>query len=187
MYTTSHFIGLKIKPEILVNLFVKLQNLVQEDPYILEFQNILSAHITLYYLPPALSPEVIESIRNLITTTNISLPDWHIEWLDYFGEENSPRICYLVPDKRVELEKLYDQFKGTFPEFSGVLENTYPVFIPHITLFKIKNRDKFLTKKSEIESLIQEEVALIWEENIFEDIKIYRVSSQFRPEIQISL
>ena len=40
----------------------------------IEFQNILSAHVTLYYLPAVLSAEILESIRDLITTANIALP-----------------------------------------------------------------------------------------------------------------
>ena len=187
MLTTSHFIGLKIKSDILVDLYLWLQDIVQDDPSMIEFQNILSAHVTLYYLPAVLSAEILESIRDLITTANIALPVWNIEWLDYFHEENAPRICFLLPSPREELEKLHREFKTTFVEFADMSENSYPIFVPHITLFKVKNVEKFLKKKPVIESLMQEKISRFRGENVFEDIKIYRVNSRFQPEIQIPL
>ena len=66
-------------------------------------------------------------------------------------------------------------------------ENSYPIFVPHITLFKVKNVEKFLKKKPVIESLMQEKISRFRGENVFEDIKIYRVNSRFQPEIQIPL
>ena len=74
MISTSHFIGIKIKSEILVNLYVKLQNAIQDDSTIIDFQNILSSHITLYYLPSILQNETEKNIQSNIITCNASLP-----------------------------------------------------------------------------------------------------------------
>lgn len=186
MFTTSHFIGIKIKPDLLVNLYVRLQELVQDDLSIIEFQNILSSHITLYYLPPILANETKKNIQNSITASNTSIPLWNLEGLSYFWGD-TPRICYLVSTAKNELEKLNIQFKTTFPDFSSVIENTYPIFIPHITLFKIKNLEKFLMRKIEIERIIQEEIEKLAGVSIFETISLYRVNSKFSPEIQIPI
>lgn len=51
MHTTSHFLGLKLKPTFLSGLFVRLQQALGDHADALEFQNILSVHITLFYLP----------------------------------------------------------------------------------------------------------------------------------------
>jgi hypothetical protein len=74
MIATSHFIGIKIKPEILVNLYVRLQEVLQDDSSVIEFQNILSSHITLYYLPPILPNETEKNIQSSITMRNTSIP-----------------------------------------------------------------------------------------------------------------
>jgi 2'-5' RNA ligase len=137
-------------------------------------------------LPPILPNETEKNIQSSITMRNTSIPYWNLEGLNYFWGD-TPSICYLVSTAKNELEELNSQFKVMLPEFWGVLENTYPVFIPHITLFKIRNLEKFLTQKSEIEDIIHEEIKKLAGVSIFESISLYRVNSHFRPEIQISI
>lgn len=57
-------------PELLVNLFVRIQNLFLEDLTIAEFQSILSIHMSLYYLPASLSPEKLIDIQNILINFN---------------------------------------------------------------------------------------------------------------------
>lgn len=186
MLTTSHFIGIKIKSDLLVNLYIRLQKLVQGNPSIIEFQNILSSHITLYYLPSILPNKIEKSIQDNLISHNTPIPLWNLEGLGYFWSDVL-RICYLISSAKKELEELNAQFKKMLPEYANVSENTYPIFTPHITLFKIKNIEEFLAKKSKIEEIIQEEIEKLVGVTIFEDILLYRVNSQFDPEIQIPL
>lgn len=60
MPATSHFIGLRLRSAPLADIFAALQATLGYG--VVEFQNILSAHVTLYYLPADIS---IDSARIL--------------------------------------------------------------------------------------------------------------------------
>jgi len=84
MQTTSHFIGLKLKIGILSDLFVRLQTVLGDDFTALEFQNILSLYITLFYLPKELSSREINKIREILPNLSVSSLDSGLQGLEYF-------------------------------------------------------------------------------------------------------
>jgi lipopolysaccharide biosynthesis glycosyltransferase len=68
MQTTSHFVGIELNPELFSDLFVNLYSYLKKNSIenILTFQNILSIHITLYYLEANLSKTEKQKIQEKI-------------------------------------------------------------------------------------------------------------------------
>lgn len=186
MHTTSHFIGLKLKSGLLSDLFVRLQQALENDPDALEFQNILSVHITLFYLPKELTQNDRENIRNALRHFDTDSLERGLKGFDYFGDSHAPRLCYLVP-RTGKLTDWNALLQKTFPEHMDIPDNTHPVFIPHITLFKIRNMSIFLLVKETLENIMREELEKLASADIFDRISIFAVNSGFRPEIQVEI
>jgi hypothetical protein len=72
MHTTSHFVGLKIKSSSLADIFIKIQNTLGNSKNSFLFQNILSAHITLFYFPDSISEDEKWKIAQIIKNLDIS-------------------------------------------------------------------------------------------------------------------
>jgi len=187
MLTTSHFIGVKILPDMLADLFVKVQDIFKDDPSVIEFQNPLSTHISLYYLPSSISSEKLIHIQNVLHECNQKKTTWSLTWSAYFWETESPRLIYLVPDNYDILSQLHHHLKSIFPEFLEVLDNQYPDFVPHMTFFTIKDARKFSIKQKDVEKIISEELEEVKNKNVFGEIYLYKVNSRFNPEIQVQI
>lgn len=184
MQTTSHFIGLKLKPELFSDLFVRLQRTLGDHTDALEFQNILSVHITLFYLPQELTLHDEEKIQDTVRRLDAGLLNQGLQGFDYFGDPETPRLCYLIPhtDKLTDWNALLQK---TFPEHQDIPDNLHPVFIPHITLFKIRNMSIFLLVRNALENIMREELEKLTFADIFDHIGLFAVNSGFHPEIQV--
>jgi 2'-5' RNA ligase len=185
MKTTSHFIGIKLKSEYFVSLYTELQKLLWEKRDILEFQNILSIHITLYYLPPTLSSDHLHQIqrfkdyfwRKKVTLTGYS----------YFGDSTHWKLYYLKPDNSNEYLNTYNhELRTIFQEFNTIIDNTYS-FIPHITLFKVRDWSAYEDISKEVEGILNNYLWEIENVDIYESFELFQVNSKFAPEIQISV
>ncbi len=179
MKITSHFVWLEIISENFIDLFCELQKYLRENNIenILEFQNLLSLHITLYYLWENI-PE------NFIFQKNI----WDenlLENFDYFKKENREYICYGTIKNTEILKSIFNELHIKYDQ-KNIFENTLD-YIPHITFFKIKNFLEFQIHQKNIEKILQEELwKIIWNittKNIF----LYKVNSEFSPELQIKI
>ena len=179
MKITSYFVWIKLNPSILVDLFVDIFSYLKENSLenIIEFQNPLSCHITLYYFSNKINENLLkDDIQSLFFDDEIK-----ITWCKYFYREEKEFICYLFPKENENFYKLNKFFSDKFQE-KKVFENSLD-FVPHITLFKIKDYWRFLEHKKNIESIINNK-KLIFKDN---EIKLYAVNSNFVPEIQVEL
>lgn len=97
MQTTSHFIGLSLGSRYFVDTFIELQKYFKEHGLekAVEFQNVLSLHITLYYLDNEITASDKEQIVADITSLSES-KDFKLDGLkaSYFGEPGKERVCY---------------------------------------------------------------------------------------------
>lgn len=185
MNITSHFIGVKLRSEFLVDIYVVLQKALWSDTNALEFQNILSTHITLYYLPADICEEDVDAIQKSLES--FSQFPVNITGFSYFPTQELPQLCYLVPDDSSSaLSSLHTQLKHVFPMYESVPENRLN-YIPHITLFKIRDMEGFLRRRAELEEVLKTELARIRLLDLFESFRLFRVNSHFKPEIQIEV
>ena len=99
MNVTSHFIGIKIKSRLFVDMFVALQQYIKENnlEQIIELQNILSLHITLYYLKKDIFPEERGNIKQTLSHINNRHKDFKIvlEKVSYFKNEGRNYLGYI--------------------------------------------------------------------------------------------
>lgn len=187
MHTTSHFVGLKIKSSSLADIFIKIQNTLGNSKNSFLFQNILSAHITLFYFPDSISEDEKRKIAQIIKNLDISeIKPW-IRWFEYFWDLSNPKLCYLQAQEDIILERFHHIFRKEFPQYLNITDNAYTIYTPHITLFHITNPAHFQEKRDLIEAILSEEIEKLKNIEIFESIELFQVNSQFQPEIQIIL
>jgi 2'-5' RNA ligase len=164
MLTTSHFIGVRIRSEILADILVNLQDILGHDSSIVEFQNILSAHVTLHYLPADLGPDIAE-IRREIEGCN-GRPEGSLTDFGYFGSEEAPSVCYLKPGDQDWFVRASGHFAREFPQYGDVPENRLR-YVPHLTIFRVRDIPAFMRKKSETESALRSVLDTIRDEDAF--------------------
>lgn len=182
MKNTSHFIGITMRPEKFANIFIEINNLLWEDTKsIIEFQNMLSLHITLYYFPEKLSNIDLDTITKSISEIDLNKININFLWLQYFSE----KIAYIWYKETLYLEQINSNFKKIFFNYNKIIDNSYDKFIPHTTIFKIKDYNLYLKYKEEIENIVIKNLEKINFKDTIEKISLYIVNSTFLPEIQI--
>lgn len=67
------------------------------------------------------------------------------------------------------------------------MNNTYQPYAPHATIFRIRDPERFLAKKAEIEAILARGVADIAHEDLAERVALFRVDSRLRPEMQLEI
>lgn len=187
MNITSHFIGLSFYCTQFVDLFVHLQKYFDTNGLenAIEFQNILSLHITLYYLGNTVTRENESAIAKEVSIISSKYKDITILPLksSYFTNNTKNLLCYLSCSQKETLEEINRFFAGKY-NFVKASENQYP-YIPHITLFKILNSDVYTLHKAKIDEIINHETSLIDSEHLIKGIHLFQVNSNFHPEIQL--
>ena len=192
MHTTSHFVGLKIKSSSLADIFIKIQNTLGNSKNSFLFQNILSAHITLFYFPDSISEDEKWKIAQIIKNLDISeIKPW-IRWFEYFWDLSNPKLCYLQTQENITLEQFHYIFRKEFPQYLNITDNAYPTYAPHIfdNLKNIKPSMEYISTSSlanELDVKSTELFEKLKNIEIFESIELFQVNSQFQPEIQIIL
>jgi len=186
MQTTSHFIGLKLNSSKFVDLFVELQKYLDEheleDSIVL--QNILSLHITLYYLDSHLDKyERLRLLQDIAKVSSNGLPTIAKLEVGYFGESTKERVCYLGCRPNDTATVLNEFFTKQY-QYSHIPENQL-AFVPHISLFRIKDPMAYAEHKTKIDSLIGEAITTIDYDNLVENLHLFQVNSLYNPEIQI--
>ena len=108
MKTTSHFVGISLKSYYLANIFIEIKLLLGNNCNdILEFQNPLSLHITLYYFPKILSEIDKSKIKSIIKKIDIKNIEINFDWLHFFNDN----IAYIWYKNFTELEDINTIFK----------------------------------------------------------------------------
>ncbi len=185
MHTTSHFLWIKLKSEYFVLLYTEIQKLLWDKKDIVEFQNILSIHITLYYFPKQLSSNDIKQIQTI--KKHLWKRTVTLQWYATFGDSIHSKMYYLEPgNSDGYLDDCNNLLRNTFQEYNSIIDNTYS-FIPHITLFKIRDIPAFENVRIELEEILKNHLLNTVDINIYESIELFQVNSDFSPEIQIIL
>ncbi|MBI2018086.1 hypothetical protein HYS96_00085 [Candidatus Daviesbacteria bacterium] len=182
---TSMFIGILLDKSVFSNLFVQLNSYLREnnlqDHIVL--QNINSIHLTLYYLDSRLLKEEKEKIQLFVDRLRKDLQNLklNITSFNYFYDQGKQSLCYFECNNE-RLIKVNKILKLNFP--NSVLENTYS-FVPHITLFKIKDYSFFKKHKKNLEKILIAFSKRMGSRNIFKSVNIFKVDSTKEPELQI--
>ena len=96
-------------------------------------------------------------------------------------------MYYLEPgNSDGYLDDCNNLLRNTFQEYNSIIDNTYS-FIPHITLFKIRDIPAFENVRIEVEEILKNYLLSTVDINIYESIELFQVNSDFSPEIQIIL
>lgn len=182
MIKTSQFIWLKLDSQYFANIFIEIKELLgDKENEILEFQNPLSLHITLYYMPSELTSDELCQVKQILVELSQRKITLTLAGVLYFWE----KIAYIGYKNTEILENINHIFKSKFPIYNTIIDNSYPVFIPHTTLFKIKDYSKFLLYKKDIEGIITKNIEHIKTKKFASTIHLYAVNSAFSPELQI--
>lgn len=188
MHITSHFIGISLDSSKFTDLFVDLQQYFRSHDLegAIEFQNILSLHITLYYLESSLTED--EKTQPLQDASDMSSDKMlGIAGLkgSYFGEPGKERVCYVGCAENERLKEL-NQLLAKKYEYSQIPENQL-AFVPHISLFRINNPEAYTPHKAKIDTVINRALRTIDENSLIQGVRLYQVCSLFRPEVQIAI
>ena len=183
---TSHFIGFKLDSEAFVDLYVRIQQFLDENNIAacVELQNILSLHTTLYYFEAEIPAKDKTGIEDFISTLQNDGQKYTISLngFEYFRRESKEEILYLKP-KNDSLPILHKQLATRFQR-NGIVDDQY-TFIPHITLLKIVDLLTFQKHRLQFEEIISQCLEEISSKDVCEGIHFFAAYSQGRPEIQI--
>ena len=182
MIKTSQFIWLKLKVEYFTKIFIEIKKLLwDKEKEILEFQNPLSLHITVYYLPWKTTEIEEKEIKDIIAKFSQQKIKISMKKLEYFWDN----IAYISYNNFENLEKINNFLKNKFIDYNSIVDNSYDSFIPHTTLFKIKDYPKFLLYKNDIENIVVKNIEKIQNYDFIENFHLYAVNSTFTPELQV--
>ncbi len=188
MKKTSHFIAIEIKPELFSNIFSAIYWHLK-DNNILEyfiFQNILSLHITLYYLPENITNTQEKSLVKDIKNTQISYEIFSENIWYFRNNKNNYSHLYFAVKTQNNLSKIFSDFHNTY-NFAEIHENNLE-YTAHINFLKILDSKIFLKHQKNIEKIIFSELNKIKNINISHwNISLYAVNSHFWNEIQIKI
>lgn len=188
MQTTSHFIWIELKTELLSDIFVKIFNYIKENNIqdSILFQNPLSMHITLYYLEKDINENTKNEIKEYINIFNID-DSIKLSWFNYFSRwEWNNFVLYFTSKTDLPLKKYRDKIHEKYNR-SFVEDNNF-IFSPHITFLRIQDSKVFEEHKKNIESIITDEIKKInYLDLNTRNIFLYGVNSKFKEEIQIKL
>lgn len=177
MKATSYFIGLEVWSEVLTDLFVNLYEYFDECGCldIVEFQNPLSIHITLYYLDKLIDEKLVQDgLRDVVGKFELD------ELRDFDG-----RIFYLTGSGLDGLKTEFERYKGLFP--NEVFENELE-FVPHVTLFRVLDKKRFEEVRKGVGLLVKEFLGDLGVRSVSEGrVSLYKVNSSFRPELQVKI
>lgn len=184
----SHFIGFKLDSAAFVDLYVRLEHLLDENNLkeCIELQNILSLHTTLYYFESDVPAKDLADIEGFVST--LRNDEQHctisINGFEYFRREGKEILLYLKPKNNslmVLQKRLAEQFQR-----DAVVDNQH-AFIPHATLFKIIDLNTYQKYRPQFEKIVQQCLEEVGSGNVCQRAHFFGVYSQARPEIQIPI
>jgi 2'-5' RNA ligase len=151
-----------------------------------EFQNILSLHITLYYLDKEIDAankeQLVADIASLAESKDFTLSGLKVR---YFGEPGKERVCYIGCADNSTLTETNAFFAEKY-SLNQIPENQLS-FVPHISLFRISDPDSFTPHRTAVDEIINRNIQSIDTSSLVTGPHLFQVSSLFRPEVQIAL
>lgn len=188
MQTTSHFIGISLNSSFFVGMFIELQKYFKEHGLetAVEFQNILSLHVTLYYLDKDIASsdkqQLLADIVSLSASNDFALSGLRA---GYFGEPGKERVCYIGCDDNPTLKETHAFFAEKYA-YNHIAENQLP-FVAHISLFRIADPGVFAPHRAAVDEIINTHTKSVDAPSLVTGLRLFRVNSTFHPEIQIAI
>lgn len=184
METTSHFLGINLNNKLFAGLFKSLQKYLKENNIedAISLQNLSSLHITIYYFGENLDDATLSNLKNDLLTLNKkeNLFPIFIDEVNFFMQEGQNRLCYLYPSKDRKIVEINSILKPKY--LNKIVDNNYPKYIPHITIFKIKNFDLYQKHQENILAIIKHYLKGIRRDNAFKSFNLFSVNSTLSPE-----
>lgn len=180
---TSHFLGISLNNKLFSGLFNSLQKYLKENNLenIIELQNLSSLHITLYYFDKNLDSSILLNIKNDLKELNKNIFPVYIDQVRFFQKDSKKYLCYLSLKKQNNLTEINSFSKN---KYSNQVEDNINPYIPHITLFKIKDFSLYKDHEKYILSIINTNLEGIKNTDIFKKFNFYTVDSSCSPEKQ---
>ena len=187
--STSHFIGIGLNIEKMINVFLLInQYFIWRDNISYYSLSPLSPHITLYYLPEELTIDYLDAIRK---TLDDITDNWdsniEIGGVNYFLQNKRNVIIYIEPIDNSYLRWVHDKIMN-IQSFNEILDNQYE-YIPHLTIWKLTLSDD--VDESILKGICAELFWIIQDSYDFdylaESISLYRVNSKIIPELQFPI
>ena len=180
-FTTSFFIGVDIENTYFLELFHLLNEYIKNNKLeeIIELQNLLSLHITLCYFDKEYVLKNVDIIIEDIALFNKTKLQIQIGNIEYFNNSTG----YLSIVNKSDLEHINSELWNKYSA-NRVLENRYS-YIPHITIFKVKNKEVFKRHIEKVNEIIQDFLLTISGMSIYNEVYLYAVNSKFTPELQL--
>lgn len=175
--------GIFLNSEKLNFLFQKIHAYIEENNLSssLELISTESFHITLYYLDKTLSDDEFKIIQNMIySLKKEEINSFHLGSLQYFKSENLYHIGYLSVDKNSEYFSFLRQKIKIIINHDFVPDNQFN-YLPHCTLFRIRNSKEFLKHKEKLSDIVNETIFQI-NSFSFQNIHLVSVDSTQTPE-----
>ncbi|MBC7498662.1 hypothetical protein H7170_03410 [Candidatus Gracilibacteria bacterium] len=149
----------------------------------LEFQSRESPHITIYYLDSILTDSEKKYCLELLDSwTTAKKRNIHLRSCKYFYRGGLPYILYIVPDNFTYFDQKNKQASEQFHS-ENIIDNQFP-FVPHITIMRILEAEKFAPHSDTIENMIQSHIEGIWDDPAQDGFTLYSVDSRIQPELQ---
>ena len=183
MNLTSHFLGITLKNKIFNELFESLKEYLAKNNIknIIELQNLSSLHITLYYFGKKLDSQILANIKMDLKNLNKNIFSININQVNFFQKNSKNYLCYLSPLETARLNKINLILKNKY--LNNVEDNNYS-YIPHVTIFKIKNFSIYKDYEKDILSIINLHLEKIKTKDSFKEFNLYSVDSNHSPEEQ---
>jgi 2'-5' RNA ligase len=186
MKPTSHFLGLSLKNEIFIELFYALEKYLDKNQLneIVELQELSSLHITLYYFGKKIDKTNLGKIEEdlLYLNNKKEYSSVYIDQYNFFQKNGQIYLGYLCPSETQNLERINSVLKQRY--ISEVPDNNSPKFIPHISMFKIKDKNRYQKHNDAIITIIKEHLKVIKKLNAFSAFNLYSIDSNYCPEKQ---
>ena len=184
MTTTSHFLGISLNTDLFIGLFKSLRKYLKENNIenAISLQDRSSLHITIYYFGENLDDATLSKLKNdlLILNKKEKLFPIFVDEVNFFMQQGQNRLCYLYPSKGKKIEEINSILKPKY--FNKIVDNNYPKYIPHITIFKIKDFDLYQKHQENMLTIIKHYLKGIRQDNVFESFNLFSVNSTLSPE-----
>jgi len=188
MNITSYFIGIALKNEYFSSLYKDLNeySLNNRIENTIELQNNNSLHVTLYYLDKNISDE-IDELRNDINMLKKNEKEYvlFIEENKYFKRNNQDFLSYLSIQNPHQLITIHDEISQKYKKNS--IPDNHRLYIPHISLFKILDYEKFEKHREKVEQIAKYHIENLKVKNILNGFYVFAVDSTTKPETQIPI
>lgn len=181
---THHFLGISLDQKIFFGLFNSLQKYFKENNLedAVRLPNISSWHITLYYFKQELNNSILSKIKNNLLELNKkeNLFPIFIDEIGFLKKRGKNYLCYLSPSEKGKLKEIYSATKQNF--FSLIPDDNFPEYLPHVTIFRIKNFDLYQPHQEKILSIISTYIKDLQKNNAFVSFNLFSVNSTLSPE-----